>query len=82
MDLNWELDPDYGCRQVEQPALFLCGEKDPVLQIITPKTLETMPSRVPDLRGIELIPGAGHFVQQEQPKAVNQHLLGFLNSLR
>jgi len=82
MDLNWELDPDYGCRQVEQPALFLCGEKDPVLQIITPKTLETMPSRVADLRGIELIPGAGHFVQQEQPKTVNQHLLGFLNSLR
>ena len=41
-----------------------------------------MPSRVADLRGIELIPGAGHFVQQEQPKAVNQHLLGFLNSLR
>ena len=82
MDLNWEHDRDYGRRRVEQPALFMCGEKDPVLQIITPKTLETMPSRVADLRGIELIPGAGHFVQQEQPEAVNRHLLGFLNGLR
>jgi len=82
MDLNWEHDRDYGRRQVEQPALFVCGEKDPVLQIITPKTLETMPGRVPDLRGIELIPDAGHFVQQEQPELVNRHILGFLNRLR
>ncbi len=82
MDLNWEHDPDYGRRQVEQPALFLCGEKDPVLQILTPKTLETMPNRVADLWGIEIIPGSGHFVQQEQPEAVNGHLLRFLNSLR
>ncbi len=81
MDLNWEHDRDYGRRPIEQPALFICGEKDPVLQIITPKTLETMPSRVPDLRGIELIPDAGHFVQQEQPQAVNQHLLKFLTTL-
>ncbi|MGB3052886.1 MAG: alpha/beta hydrolase [Polyangiales bacterium] len=81
MDLNWEHDRDYGRRQVEQPALFICGEKDPVLQIITPKTLETMPSRVSDLRGIELIPGAGHFVQQEQPETVNRHLLNFLKAL-
>lgn len=81
MDLNWEHDRDYGRRPIEQPALFICGENDPVLQIVTPKTLETMPSRVPDLRGIELIPDAGHFVQQEQPQAVNQHLLEFLKNL-
>jgi pimeloyl-ACP methyl ester carboxylesterase len=41
-----------------------------------------MPSRLSDLRGIELIPDAGHFVQQEQPETVNRHMLGFLNSLR
>jgi pimeloyl-ACP methyl ester carboxylesterase len=81
MDVNWERDPDYGRVRIEQPALFLCGEKDPVLQIITPKTLETMPDRVSDLRGIELIPDAGHFAQQEQPEAVNQALLGFLESI-
>ncbi len=82
MDVNWECDPYYGRSKIDHPALFLCGEQDPVLQIITPKTLETMPERVSDLRGIELIPNAGHFAQQEQPEAVNRHLLGFLNSLR
>ncbi|MGB9338632.1 MAG: alpha/beta hydrolase [Polyangiales bacterium] len=81
MDINWERDPEYGRSKIEHPALFLCGEKDPVLQIITPKTLETMPERVSDLRGIELIPSAGHFVQQEQPEAVNRHLLEFLRSV-
>lgn len=81
MDLNWEHDLDYGRRPIEQPALFICGEKDPVLQILTPRTLETMPSRVADLRGIELVTGAGHFVQQEQPQAVNQHLHEFLKNL-
>jgi pimeloyl-ACP methyl ester carboxylesterase len=81
MDVNWEHDPDYGRTAITQPALFLCGEKDPVLQIITPKSLETMPERVPDLRGTELIPEAGHFAQQEQPEAVNELLLAFLAGL-
>lgn len=81
MDVNWEHDRDYGRAEIKHPALFLCGEKDPVLQIITAKTLETMPARVPDLRGTELIPGAGHFVQQERPRAVNDALLKFLRSV-
>ncbi len=78
MDVNWERDPEYGRATIECPALLLCGEEDPVLQIITPKSLATMPDRVPNLRGIEIIGGAGHFAQQERPAAVNEHLLSFL----
>jgi pimeloyl-ACP methyl ester carboxylesterase len=78
MDVNWERDPDYGRATVEAPALFICGEKDPVLQIITPKSLQTMPGRVPKLRGTHLIADAGHFAQQEQPAAVNTVLVDFL----
>ena len=81
MDINWEHDPDYGRATVHHPALFLCGEKDPVLQIITPKTLETMPTRVPKLQGTHLIPNAGHFAQQEQPTPTNKALLTFLTTL-
>ena len=81
MDVNWEHDPDYGRRSIDHPALFLCGEEDPVLQIITPNTLETMPTRVPNLQGTHLIPDAGHFAQQEQPEAVNEALLNFLTGL-
>jgi pimeloyl-ACP methyl ester carboxylesterase len=81
MDVNWEHDPEYGRAAVNAPALFLCGEKDPVLQIITAKSLETMPERVPNLRGAHFIANAGHFAQQEQPQAVNEILLEFLKSL-
>jgi pimeloyl-ACP methyl ester carboxylesterase len=81
MDVNWEHDPDYGRSKIEHPALFLCGEKDPVLQIISPKTLETMPTRVPNLRDTILIPNAGHFAQQEQPDPVNKALQNFLEVL-
>jgi pimeloyl-ACP methyl ester carboxylesterase len=33
------------------------------------------------MRACHLIPGAGHWVQQEQPAAVIGHLLDFLASL-
>jgi pimeloyl-ACP methyl ester carboxylesterase len=81
LDVNWENDPDYGRAKINHPALFLCGEKDPVLQIISPKTLETMPARVPNLRGTHLIANAGHFAQQEAPQALNPPLLTFLKTL-
>ena len=81
MDVNWENDPSYGRAKISCPSLFLCGEKDPVLQIVTAKSLETMPERLTDLRGIELIENAGHFAQQEQPEAVNEALLRFLSCL-
>ena len=50
--------------------------------MIAPDALEVMARRAPDLRGVELIEGAGHFVQMERPDAVNDRLLTFLNSLR
>jgi pimeloyl-ACP methyl ester carboxylesterase len=34
-----------------------------------------------DLRGKVLIPGAGHWVQQESPKETNAALLSFLGAL-
>jgi len=67
---------------IEVPALFIAGARDIVLQMIAPDALDIMRRRVPDLRGIELIEQAGHFVQMEQPAATNRALLGFLDSLR
>ncbi len=82
MDLNWLHDPEYGRAQIAQPALFVYGAEDPVLQMVSPKSLDTMPDRVPQLRGVVRIEGAGHFVQLEQPEAVNDALCAFLASLR
>ena len=65
-------------RQIEVPALFVAGAADwGVYQ--SPGALESMQTRgCGQFRGAELIDGAGHWVQQEQPEAVAEALLGFL----
>ena len=40
-----------------------------------------METTLPDFRGHTMIPGAGHWTQQETPAAFNEALLGFLRSL-
>ncbi len=59
---------------IEQPGLLLWAEEDKALglELLAPHT------RVARNLRIERIPGCGHFVQQEQPDAVNAHLLRWL----
>jgi pimeloyl-ACP methyl ester carboxylesterase len=63
---------------VAVPALFLGGASDwGVFQF--PGALEAMQQRAfAALRPVQLVPGAGHWVQQEQPEAVVRLLLDFL----
>jgi pimeloyl-ACP methyl ester carboxylesterase len=65
-------------RQIEVPALFITGAADwGAYQ--TPGALEAMQIRAcRDFRGVRVIDGAGHWVQQEQPGAVIDALLAFL----
>jgi pimeloyl-ACP methyl ester carboxylesterase len=37
-----------------------------------------MKETVPGLRGVVMLPGCGHWTQQERPAEVNESLLGFL----
>jgi pimeloyl-ACP methyl ester carboxylesterase len=75
IDRNWELTASVAERRVEQPALFLTGERDPVRRFMP---AEAMRGWVTDLRAELVVPDAGHWVQQEQPEAVNAALLKFL----
>lgn len=77
---TWELTegaPD----KISQPALFVAGEKDGVI-LMAAEALKALPERVPDLRINRLIPGIGHWTQQEAPDAVNGYLLDFLEAVR
>lgn len=78
IDRNWELTEDVAERRVEQPALFLTGELDPVRRFMP---AEAMHGWVTDLRAEIVVPGAGHWVQQQEPEAVNSALLDFLRGL-
>ncbi len=78
IDRNWELTAPYEERRIEQPALFLTGELDLVKNFMP---VQAMDGWVTDLRRNVTVPGAGHWVQQQAPEAVNAELLGFLAAL-
>ncbi|HVX18207.1 MAG TPA: alpha/beta hydrolase [Acidimicrobiales bacterium] len=78
LDRNWERTPELAGVKVEMPALFIGGATDPVLMMSPPSMME---GHVTDLRGSVIVPGAGHWVQQEAPDAVNKALLDFLGGL-
>jgi pimeloyl-ACP methyl ester carboxylesterase len=65
-------------RKIDVPAMFISGKSDwGTYQ--TPGALEAMETTAcSDYRGTHLIDGAGHWVQQEQPEAVNKLLIAFL----
>jgi pimeloyl-ACP methyl ester carboxylesterase len=68
-------------RTIDVPACFIAGARDwGVYQ--RPGQFEAMQTTAcADMRGAHLVPGAGHWVQQEQPEAVSGLLLDFLGSL-
>ena len=68
-------------RKIEQPALFIAGERDGVLSMFGDR-LSLMKNEVPNLQGIHLLPGCGHWTQQERPDEVNKLLLAWLGELR
>lgn len=80
-DRNWELGEEWADANIEVPTLFVSGADDIVLEMIAPDALDIMKKRVPDLRAIHLIPDAGHFVQMEQPEAMNEALIPFFKSI-
>lgn len=80
-DANWVQGATYADANVTQPALVLIGAQDPVLQLIDPEWQTLIRRRVPKLKDIVLIPGAGHHVQQEQPAATTAAILSFLKAV-
>jgi pimeloyl-ACP methyl ester carboxylesterase len=75
LDRNWEQTAPLQDRRIEQPALFLTGERDPVREFMPAAAMDGW---VTDLRESIVVPGAGHWVNQEEPEQVNAALLRWL----
>jgi pimeloyl-ACP methyl ester carboxylesterase len=75
-NLTWELTAG-APGTITQPAMFVAGEKDGVI-LMAADALQKLPERVPNLQINELLPGIGHWTQQEAPDAVNDAILRFL----
>jgi pimeloyl-ACP methyl ester carboxylesterase len=79
---SWELMGPWRGQIIAQPSMFIVGERDGVLNFPASKAqIAAYPSTLPGLRGSHELAGSGHWVQQEQPAAVNQLLLDFLKGL-
>ncbi len=80
IDRGWASTPFLEGAKLLQPCLFIAGELDPVIRMYR-KPLESLEMSVPNLKGKTILPGAGHWVNQERPEEVNHLLVQFLKSL-
>lgn len=79
---NWEITGHLAGAKVAVPTLFIAGERDVVIAGADAAALTAAMGRATeDLRGVLLIPDAGHWVQQEAPERTNRAMLEFLQGL-
>jgi pimeloyl-ACP methyl ester carboxylesterase len=82
IDRNWELLAPWAGAQVTVPALYVAGDRDLVLAFRgMDQLLPALPLLVPNLRRTLILPGCGHWTQQERPAEVNAAMLEFLKEL-
>lgn len=80
IDRLWEESGFLDGAKLAQPTLFIAGDKDPVIEFYG-DAYQALETNVPNLNRKVLIPGAGHWIQQERPAEVNRLLTEFLTSL-
>ena len=80
IDWNWELTPFLSHVRLQQPSMFVAGEFD-VGVVMYRDAFDAMNQTMTGLRQKVLIPGAGHWIQQERPTQVNDLLIEFLAGL-
>ncbi len=80
LDLNWSLTAFLQDQRITVPAFFMVGERDPVRHYAGQHEVG-LKDWLTDLRGQVVVPGAGHWLQQERPDPVNAALVDFLSRL-
>jgi pimeloyl-ACP methyl ester carboxylesterase len=82
VDRNWEILGAMAGLRVSVPALYVAGDRDFVVSFPgTDELLANLKNFVPRLRDVQMLPGCGHWTQQERPNEVNAALVEFLKAL-
>jgi pimeloyl-ACP methyl ester carboxylesterase len=82
MDRNWELLAPWADAKVSVPALYIVGDRDLVLSSPLGAVVEGLERFVPNLKRKIVLPGCGHWTQQERPAEVDSALIQFLREVR
>jgi pimeloyl-ACP methyl ester carboxylesterase len=82
IDRNWELLAPYADAKVTVPALYMAGDHDLVVAFKNMNhVIANLAKYVPQLRGSTILPGCGHWTQQERAAEVNAAMIEFLRAL-
>ena len=83
IDRNWELMAPWSGAKVTVPALYMYGDRDLVVTFRgMDQLLPALKHFVPDLRQTIMLPGCGHWTQQERSREVNTAMLQFLETVK
>jgi pimeloyl-ACP methyl ester carboxylesterase len=80
IDRDWELTGFLDAAKLDQPTLFVAGERDAVIEFYA-DAYQALEINAPNLVGKVLLAGAGHWIQRERPAEVNRLLVDFLSSV-
>ena len=80
VDRDWRDLQVWKGQPITVPSLFIAGEKDGPA-IWGARAIERHSQTLPGLRGSHILPGCGHWVQQERAEAVSMLLVDWLVSL-
>jgi pimeloyl-ACP methyl ester carboxylesterase len=79
LDRNWELLAPFAGARITVPALFIAGDRDLVVSFRgMQQSIADLSTFVPQLRGTLMLPGCGHWTQQERPREVSEAMIRFL----
>ena len=82
IDRNWELLAPFAGAKVTVPALYMAGDRDLVVAFRgMDQLIANLANDVPQLRGKIMLPGCGHWTQQERASDVNAAIINFLREL-
>jgi pimeloyl-ACP methyl ester carboxylesterase len=80
--IDFEEMAEFAGKPVTQPSYFIAGERDAVRAFVPGMDLYASPGAAcTDFRGSVILPGIGHWVQQEAPAETTAALQGFLKGL-
>ena len=82
IDRNWELLAPFARTNVTAPALYVAGDRDVVVRFPgMDKLLANLKLFIPNLTKTIMLPGCGHWTQQERASEVNAALIAFLREV-
>jgi pimeloyl-ACP methyl ester carboxylesterase len=82
IDRNWELLAPFAGAKVTVPALYIAGDRDVVVKFPRmDQLIANLKLFVPNLTKTIMLPGCGHWTQQERADEVNAVLIAFLREV-